>query len=90
MKMDAEVGTAREGIDAIDRELLSVLNRRLELVQRLHRHKVANGIPIRDFDREASMIANLQAANPGPFTADAVAEFFRHVIDLTRREIHGD
>lgn len=89
MKMDAEVDDAREEIDAVDRELLAMLNRRLELVKRLHQHKIANGIPIRDLDREESMLTRLQEANPGPFTAEAVAELFRHVIDLTRREIHG-
>ena len=87
--MSEALAEAREAIDAVDRELLDAVNRRLELVRRLHRHKLANGLPLRDPDRETSMIGRLQEANGGPLSADGVAELFHHVLELVRREIHG-
>ena len=81
---------AREAIDKVDRELLAAVNRRIELVRGLHDHKVANGIPLRDRGREDSMLASLRDANPGPLSGAGVDEFFHHVLDLTRREIHGE
>jgi chorismate mutase/prephenate dehydratase len=81
---------AREAIDAIDRELLAAFNRRLDLVQRLHAHKLEHGLPLRDPGREESMVENLQAANGGPLSDDGVAEFFHHVLAVIRREIHGE
>lgn len=84
------VAEAREEINGIDRELLALLNRRLEVVRRLHDHKLEHGIPLRDPGREQTMVAELQAANPGPLSAEGVQALARHVLDLTRRELHGE
>lgn len=81
---------ARDAIDAVDRELLAMLNRRLELVRRLHEHKLANGIPLRDPGREQSMLARLENANEGPLSAAGVSDLLRFLLDLTRRELHGE
>ena len=79
----------RENIAAADRDLLAAINRRLELVRELHEHKRAEGIPLRDPEREEQLVVELQAANAGPLSSAGVAELFRHVLDLTRKEIHG-
>ena len=79
----------REKIAAADRELLAAINRRLELVRALHEHKRAEGIPLRDPTREEQLVVELQAANAGPLSSAGVAELFRHVLDLTRKEIYG-
>ena len=79
----------RAQITAADRELLAAMNRRLELVRALHDYKQAEGIPLRDAAREEQLVVELQAANPGPLSPAGVAELFRHVLDLTRKELHG-
>ena len=79
----------RERISQADRDLLAAINRRLELVRALHEHKRAEGIPLRDPAREEQLVVELQAANRGPLSSAGVAELFRHVLDLTRKEIHG-
>ena len=80
---------SRVQITATDRELLAALNRRLELVRRLHDYKQREGLPLRDPAREQALVAALQSENAGPLSADAVARFFHFVLDLTREEIHG-
>jgi chorismate mutase len=79
----------REQISAADRALLAAINKRIELVRSLHEHKRAEGIPLRDPAREEQLVVELQAANDGPLSSSGVAELFRHVLDLTRKEIHG-
>jgi chorismate mutase / prephenate dehydratase len=83
------VGEYRDQISAADRELLAAINRRVELVRALHEYKRAEGIPLIDPAREEQLIVELQAANAGPLSDQGVAELFRHVLDLTRKEIHG-
>jgi chorismate mutase len=83
------IGEFRDQISAADRELLAAINKRLELVRALHDHKKDEGIPLQDPDREQQLVVELQAANPGPLSAEGVAALFRHVLDLTRRELHG-
>jgi chorismate mutase / prephenate dehydratase len=87
---DRTVEKAREAIDLVDRELLAAFNRRLELVRRLHDHKRSAGLPLRDLGREEAMLARLRDANGGPLSANGVASFFHHVLDLTRRELDDE
>ena len=79
----------RQQITEADRALLAAINKRIELVRALHEHKRAEGIPLRDESREEQLVVELQAANGGPLSSAGVAELFRHVLDLTRKEIHG-
>jgi chorismate mutase len=79
----------REEITAIDLELLDAVNRRLELVRRLHEYKQAEGLPLRDPAREDALVRGLQQHNPGPLSDEGVSALFRHVLDLTRTELHG-
>jgi chorismate mutase len=83
------VGAYRDQISAADRDLLAAINKRIELVRALHDHKRAEGIPLIDPAREEQLIVELQAANAGPLSDQGVAELFRHVLDLTRKELHG-
>ena len=85
-----DLAEAREQIDAVDRGLVAGINRRIELVRELHEQKLAAGVPLRDPGREESMVLALQAANTGPLSSDGVTELVHFVLDLTRREIHGE
>jgi chorismate mutase / prephenate dehydratase len=88
--MTERLAEAREQIDAVDRGLLAGINRRIELVRELHEHKAATGMPLRDPGREEAMVLELQAANTGPLSPDGVEQLVGFVLDLTRREIHGE
>jgi chorismate mutase len=79
----------REKISEADRELLAAINKRIELVRALHEHKRSEGIPLSDPAREQQLVVELQAANKGPISSAGLAALFRHVLDLTRKEIHG-
>jgi chorismate mutase / prephenate dehydratase len=90
MTAELELAEAREQIDAVDRGLLAGINRRIELVRRLHQHKVATGLPLRDPGREETMVAALQEANDGPLSPEGVDQLVHFVLELTRREIYGE
>jgi len=90
MTAELELAEAREQIDAVDRGLLAGINRRIELVRRLHEHKVATGLPLRDPGREETMVAALQEVNDGPLSPEGVDQLVHFVLELTRREIYGE
>jgi chorismate mutase len=87
---DPLVDELRAQITGVDRELLAAVNRRLEIVRRLHDHKRERGLPLRDPEREDALLAELRAANRGPISERGLAEFFGHVLELTRRELYGE
>ena len=83
---DPVVERARAEIDALDRAILDAVNRRLEVVDDLHRHKVAMGYPMTDPGREERIVARLGAENPGPLSDDGVRELVHALIGLSVRE----
>jgi chorismate mutase len=86
---DDVVTELREAITSIDRELVALVNRRLELVRRLHDHKLAHDIPLRDHGREEAMLAELDTANAGPLSHGGLVDFHAHLLALVRQELHG-
>jgi chorismate mutase len=49
--------------------------------------KQAAGLPILDPQREEWMLQYLQRVNRGPLSQEGLADFFAHVLDLTKREV---
>jgi prephenate dehydrogenase len=80
----------REEIGALDRTVLETLNRRLELVQRVNRHKQETGAPMIDAAREAELLRELAEANTGPLSERAVQGVFAAVLDVMKQESRGE
>ena len=71
----------RTEIDAIDDQLLALINARAKLAQAVGHLK--NGIIYKP-EREAQVVARLQAANPGPLPPESVAVVIREVMSACR------
>ncbi len=80
----------RDQIEEADRAVLEALNRRLELVRRVNEHKLAEGTPMIDAEREGELLQELSAANPGPLSERAVRSLFSAVLDVMKQEVRGD
>jgi chorismate mutase/prephenate dehydratase len=79
-----ELLALRERIDAVDRELLSLLNRRAGLALAVGDLKKREGSVVFRPEREAQVIDGLKAANPGPLRADSVAPIWREIMSACR------
>jgi len=80
--MSDEIARLRKDIDTLDSELLSLLNRRAGLAQRVGELK--QGAPAYRPEREAEILRRMAAENPGPLPGDRVATVFREVISACR------
>jgi len=74
----------RRGIDALDEELITRLNRRQELAQEIGRLKNREGQGTLDFQREEEVLAHLMHLNPGPLSQSALRNIFREIISAAR------
>jgi len=74
----------RTGIDAVDRELLSLLNRRAALANEVGEIKRAEGSPVFRPEREAQVINGLQDASPGPLKGESIAHIWREIMSACR------
>jgi chorismate mutase/prephenate dehydratase len=84
---DNVVSGLRDEITAIDRELVALVNRRIDTVARLKRHKDEHGIAFVDPDREAQMVAERVRENPGPLSEAGLRAFYAELLALTKREV---
>jgi chorismate mutase len=84
---DDVVRRLRDEITAIDREILAAVNRRIETVARLKRHKDEHGISFLDANRETEMLADRVAENEGPLSEAGLRAFHAELLALTKREL---
>jgi len=82
--MARDLAQLRIEIDAADRELLSLLNRRAALANEVGEIKRAEGSTVFRPEREAQVIQTLQNANPGPLKAANVATIWREIMSACR------
>src|SRR5690242_5407911 len=71
-------------IDAVDLELLTLLNRRAALANEVGEIKRVDGSPVFRPDRETQVINSLQAGNPGPLKNTSVAVIWREIMSACR------
>ncbi|HKV94076.1 MAG TPA: chorismate mutase [Candidatus Angelobacter sp.] len=79
------LGDWRQEIDALDVELLRLLNQRATIAGEIAVIKVAMGLPAYDAKREEQVLERIAAKNNGPFAAESVTSIFRSIIHETRR-----
>jgi len=84
---DPVVDGLREQISAADRELVALVNRRLQLVAELWAHKRAHGLPLSAPERERWLYEHLAEANAGPLSDGGLAELVAFVLELTKQEL---
>jgi chorismate mutase len=84
---DRLIQELRGQISDNDRAIVRALNKRLELVARLKRHKEEEGIEFVDPQQEESLLRDLSRANRGPLTEEGLHGLYRQILDLTKREL---
>jgi chorismate mutase len=77
----------RAQISDNDRAIVRALNRRIELVARLKRHKDTHGIGFVDPQQEEAILRDLSRANRGPLTQESLRDLYVRILELTKREV---
>ena len=78
--MTANLADLRIQIDAIDKELLTLLNRRAQVAKQVGDVKKREGTPFFRPDRVAQVIEHIQQANTGPLKNEHVAAVWREIM----------
>lgn len=72
----------RGRIDELDQQIQALINERARCAQEVARIKAANGEQASFYrpEREAAVLREIQARNPGPLSNEAVARLFREIM----------
>ncbi|HZQ83042.1 MAG TPA: chorismate mutase [Gaiellaceae bacterium] len=87
MSRDPVIDDFRTQIDEVDRAILAAVNRRLELVAALKRHKDEHGVDFVDTAREEQLLAAREQDNTGPLSRDGLRSFYTALLALCKREL---
>lgn len=82
--MDDKLKHLRDQIDAIDTQILDLLNRRARIAQEVGHVKAETNAPVFRPEREAQVLRTAAERNPGPLRADDVQTIFREVMSACR------
>ncbi|WP_211463011.1 prephenate dehydratase [Collimonas silvisoli] len=74
----------RQQIDAIDAEILALLNRRAQIAQEVGHVKAETNAPVFRPEREAQVLLKVAERNPGPLQGSDVQTIFREVMSACR------
>ena len=81
----AAIDAWRRRIDAIDTQLMGLLNSRGVCAVEIGRLKRRLGLPVYSPEREAEILDRVMRENPGPLEAGALRRVFERIIDESRR-----
>ncbi|MFN3325981.1 MAG: chorismate mutase [Bryobacteraceae bacterium] len=74
----------RRRIDALDLQILALLNERTRVVEEIGRLKQMTSMPIYEPKREDEVFRNVAENNAGPLPNDAVRRVFERIMDEMR------
>lgn len=82
---DAPLDNVRDAIDQVDRDLLSLLNRRAALSLEVGRLKAGSDEPVFKPFREKEVLEKLSRENPGPLPDEHLRAVYREIMSSSRR-----
>jgi chorismate mutase len=82
---EMELAKCRAQIDAVDLQLLTLLNQRTMIAQEIGKIKQGANLPVYEPRREDLVYQNITSNNKGPLPNDAVRRVFERIIDEMRK-----
>jgi 3-deoxy-7-phosphoheptulonate synthase/chorismate mutase len=80
--LEAELAALRERVDAIDTQLLALLNARAAVVRDIYAVKQRQGVPRFNQARTDAILQRLTADNQGPLSAQEVRALFTPLLEF--------
>jgi chorismate mutase / prephenate dehydratase len=81
-RFEAELAALRERVDAIDTQLLALLNARAAVVRDIYTLKKQMGVPRFNQARTTAILQRLTADNQGPLSAQEVHALFTPLLEF--------
>ncbi|MBW1697395.1 MAG: prephenate dehydratase [Deltaproteobacteria bacterium] len=84
MKQQNDINEIRAAIDGIDRQILNLINQRLEYAKAIGKAKALQGEQVLDPARESRLIRRLSEMNRGPLSERALHHIYTEIIAASR------
>ena len=84
-ELEKRIKPFREEIDALDDEIVRLLNKRAAAATKIGHIKREYKMPVYVPTREEEVINHVKSLNPGPLSNSAIGRLFERIIDESRR-----
>lgn len=81
-----ELSEIRKDIDAIDRQIVDLYEKRMELTTQVADYKISTGKQVFDADREMQKLSSVENLAHSEFTRQGVHELFEHIMTMSRKK----
>jgi chorismate mutase-like protein len=79
-----EISDWRNKIDALDEQIVRLINQRAEAAQAIGKLKQIADLPVYEPKREEAVFERVRRANAGPLTDTEVVDIYQRIIDVMR------
>ncbi|MCM1497566.1 MAG: chorismate mutase [Clostridium sp.] len=80
-----DLSLIREEIDRVDRQMVELLEKRMELAAKVAEYKISTGKPVYDREREQEKLDKLSDMADNEFNARSIRELFLQIMSVSRR-----
>lgn len=84
--METDLTKCREEIDNIDRQLVELYEKRMEVSEKVAAYKIATGKRVLDKERERQKLEAVQAMAGNDFNKHGVKELFEQIMTMSRKK----
>ena len=81
-----DLGDIRVEIDQVDKEILNLFNKRMELACQVAEYKIATGKKVYDKEREDTKLEKLSSYVDDDFSEQAVKELYTQIMSISRKK----
>jgi chorismate mutase len=79
-----EISDWRDKIDALDEQIVTLINKRAEAAKAIGELKRQSALPIYEPQREQHVFEHVKASNPGPLDDAELLHVYERIIDVMR------
>ena len=80
-----DLNLIRDDIDATDKQIVELFEKRMELCKNVAEFKIENGKPVLDTTREKQKIEKVRALATNDFNEKSVEELFKQIMAMSRK-----
>lgn len=81
-----ELAQIRAELDQVDRGVVKLFEKRMNLARQVAEYKMAHGLPVLDRTREEVVLASRVGMLEDPHWVDSLRELYEKIMELSRRE----
>lgn len=80
-----ELENLREKIDSIDKEMIALFEKRMDIVANIAAYKIKNNLPVLNQNREDIVVSKVKSTVKNKDYADSAADLIKNIMEISKK-----